>query len=297
MSTETSNTTSRLEKWLSAFVALDRRWIFLALGSVVVFFLIFPVTMPVTVSEQVRAMYETIEALPAGARVHLSIDYGPGSEAELWPQHIAILRQLFEKDCKVICSSLWTDGPPMIEKGFAVVLSDLEREGKRKVRGVDYVNLGFKAGDRVAIAKIGSSFKETFPTDYQGNPTSKLPIMQGWDTYRDIDLLITIAVGDPGAVEYIQQAQSRYNVPMVAGVTAVISPQLYPYYQSRNLKGFLGGLAGAAEYEKLVGRPGYATRGMIIQSAVHLLIVGLVLAGNFAQFLLWYIQRKKGLRL
>lgn len=294
MNGDQHNGTGLWERWLERFVALDRRWIFLVLGSVVVFFLIVPVSMPVTVSEQVRAMYETIESLPAGARVHLSIDYGPGSEAELWPQHIAILRQLLEKDCKVICSSLWTDGPPMIEKAFTVVVGQLEREGKKKVRGVDYVNLGFKAGDRVAIAQIGSSFKEAFPTDYQGNPTAGLPIMQGWDTYRDIDLLITIAVGDPGAVEYIQQAQSRYGMRMVAGVTAVISPQLYPYYQSRNLLGFLGGLAGAAEYEKLVGRPGYATRGMFIQSAVHILIVGLVVAGNVAQFSLWWLRRRKG---
>jgi hypothetical protein len=288
---------SRGERWLARFVTLDRRWIFLIVAAVVVLFLIVPVTMPITVSEPVLAAYQTIEALPAGARVHLSIDYGPGSDAELWPQHVAILRQLLEKDCKVICSSLWTDGPPMIERGFTTVVGQLEKEGRKKVRGVDYVNLGFKAGDRVAITKIGSSFKETFPTDYQGNPTSQLPIMQGWDNYRDIDLLITIAVGDPGAVEYIQQAQSRYNIPMVAGVAAVVSPQLYPYYQSRNLRGFLGGLAGAAEYEKLVGRPGYATRGMFIQSAVHLLIVALVLAGNAAQFALWYSQRRKGGRL
>ncbi len=294
MMNDNAHEMSRWERWLAGFVALDRRWIFLVVAAVVVLFLIVPVSMPVTVSEQVRAMYETIEALPPGARVHLSIDYGPGSEAELWPQHVAILRQLLEKDCKVICSSLWTDGPPMIEKAFNVVVSQLEQEGKKKIRGVDYVNLGFKAGDRVAITKIGSSFKETFPTDYQGNPTAQLPIMQGWDTYRDIDLLITIAVGDPGAVEYIQQAQSRYNLAMVAGVTAVISPQLYPYYQSRNLRGFLGGLAGAAEYEKLVGRPGYATRGMFIQSAVHVLIVALVLAGNAAQFILWSKARRRG---
>jgi hypothetical protein len=293
----TQNNSHGWQKWLERFVALDRRWIFLILGGVVVLFLVVPVSMPVTVSEQVRSTYEAIEALPPGARVHLSIDYGPGSEAELWPQHIAILRQLLEKDCKVICSSLWTDGPPMIEKAFTTVVGQLEREGKKKVRGEDYVNLGFKAGDRVAIAKIGSSFKEAFPTDYQGNPTASLPIMQGWDSYRDIDLLITISVGDPGAVEYIQQAQSRYNLRMVAGVTAVISPQLYPYYQSKNLLGFLGGLAGAAEYEKLVGRPGYATRGMFIQSAVHVLIVALVLAGNAAQFALWWARRRTGGRV
>lgn len=283
---------SRFARFLQAFVTLDRRWIFLSVGLLLLLFLVLDIDMPITVSGQARSMHTALKNLKPGARVHLSIDYGPGSEAELWPQHIAVLRQLFEQDCRVISSSLWTDGPPMIEKGFTAVLDELEKRGLKKTRGVDYVNLGYKAGDRIAIAKIGSSFKETFPTDYTGNLTANLPIMQGWDTYKEIDMLVTIAVGDPGAVEYIQQAQSRYNVPMVAGVTAVISPQLYPYFQSKNLLGFLGGLAGAAEYEKLVNKPDKATKGMVIQSAIHILIVVLVLLGNLAQFLLWREGRK-----
>ena len=100
------------------------------------------------------------------------------------------------------------------------------------------------------------------------------------------------AVGDPGAPEYVQQAQGPTGVKIVAGVTAVISPQLYPLHQSKNILGFLGGLAGAAEYEVLAQRAGIiresgaATRGMNVQSAIHLLIVLLVIIGNAAYFLL-----------
>ena len=122
-----------------------------------------------------------------------------------------------EHDCKVICSTLWADGPLMIDRGFKHVVAQLEKQGRKPIYGVDYVNLGYKAGDRVAIAKITSSFKQTFPTDNAGNPTSALPIMQGWDNYKGIELLITVAVGDPGAVEWLQQAQSRTGVNMVAG--------------------------------------------------------------------------------
>lgn len=277
---------TKMIRFLAAFVRLDRRWIFLSIGLVCVVFMVINLPFEISVSQQARGVYDTIEKLKPGSRVHLSIDYGPGSEAELWPQHIAILRELFRKNCKVICSTLWSDGPVMIERGFDFVLAGLKKEGIEKKRGVDYVNLGYKAGDRVAIAKIGSSFKDTFPNDYTGNRTASLPIMQGWDDYSGIDLLITIAVGDPGAAEWIQIAQSRYRIPMVAGVTAVLVPQLYSYYQSKNLLGFLGGLAGAAEFEKLVDRPADATKGMNVQSIVHLLIIGLVLLGNIAYFTL-----------
>jgi hypothetical protein len=275
-----------LVRFFTALLALDRRWIFLAVGALSVIFMTVNVRLPIPVSKQSEDMFKTITSLPEGARVHLSIDYGPSSQAELWPQHVVILRQLFRQRVKVIASSLWADGPSMIERGFREVLAELKKEGIEPKRGVDFVNLGYKAGDRVAIAKIASSFKETFPVDYQGNRSADLPIMQGWDDYSGIDLLITIAVGDPGATEYIQQAQSRYNVRMVAGVTAVLSPQLYSFYQSKNLLGFLGGLAGAAEYETLAGEPGLATRGMNVQSAVHMLIVLFVLAGNAAYFYL-----------
>ncbi len=281
-----------MERFLSAFIALDRRWIFLAVGVIAIVFMMIEMSLPINPSPQAIGVHKTIESLKSGDIVHLSIDYGPGSEAELWPQHTVILKQLLRKGTRVVCSSLWTDSPPMIEKGFDVVLAELKKEGITKTRGVDYTNLGYKAGDRVAIASIGASFKNTFPTDYSGNPTAKLPIMQGWDSYGDVKLLITIAVGDPGAVEYVQQAQSRYRMPMVAGVTAVVAPQLYPYFQSKNLQGFLGGLAGAAEYEKLMNQPGRATKGMNVQSAVHVLIVLLVLLGNLAQFALKLVSRR-----
>ena len=287
---QTDSTTRRLK----AFLQMDRRWIFASVAIITLAFMTVNLRLPVIPTEQARGVYEAIESLPPGARVHLSIDYGPGSEAELWPMQIVILRQLFRRDTKVICSSLWTDGPPMIERGFREVQRELKEEGITRKYGTDFVNLGFKAGDRVAIAKIASSFKETFPLDAKGNRTADLPIMQGWDNYKDVDLLITLAVGDPGAPEYIQQAQSRYGVKMVAGVTAVISPQLYPFYQSKNLKGFLGGLAGAAEYEVLAKEPGLAIRGMNVQSAVHLYIVVMVLLGNFAA--LWLRMRGERVR-
>ena len=49
------------------------------------------------------------------------------------------------------------------------------------------------------------------------------------------------------------------------------------------------GLLGAAEYEKLIGKPAKGTEGMSIQSFAHLLVVGLVILGNIA----FFVQRRQ----
>ena len=63
-----------------------------------------------------------------------------------------------------------------------------------------------------------------------------------------------------------------------------MSPDLYPFLQSRQLVGLLGGLAGAAEYEALLGLPGSATAGMEPQSVTHVIIILFILLGNTVYF-------------
>ena len=71
---------------------------------------------------------------------------------------------------------------------------------------------------------------------------------------------------------------------MVTGSTAVQAPELYPYLQSGQVRGLLGGMAGAAEYEKSTGVTGPATKGMDAQSSAHVFIMFLILLGNAIYF-------------
>jgi hypothetical protein len=58
----------------------------------------------------------------------------------------------------------------------------------------------------------------------------------------------------------------------------------YPYLSSGQLLGLIGGMKGAAEYERLMSISGDARRGMDAQSMVHVIIVLLVVLGNVALF-------------
>jgi len=274
---------------LSSLEKLDRRWIFLTVGLLVLLPLLFPLALPLYVSAPVRSFVQAMDAIPDGSRVLMSCDYDPGAIPEVVPMTRTALRHLLDKKCKVIITVLWNGGPGLVDR---VVRKVVEEEYPDRKYGVDYVNLGYKAGDEAVMVLMGQGITNAFPKDYRGNDTRSMPIMRGVRDYSSFPLLVSISAGYPGTKEYVQQVQARFHIPMVAGVTAVSAPEYYPYLQSRQLLGLLGGMAGAAEYEKARGEKGTATRGMDAQSLAHFFVALCILLGNVV---LWSRTRRTGL--
>ena len=272
-------------KFLQKILTLDRRWIFLMVLVIALVFYKITIPMPVKVTQQTQSFYDTIEQLKAGDIVHITADYTVSVVPEIYPMNKAVVRRLLEKDVKIIVSTLWTEGVPLIDRVFNETRAELQREGKIKTYGVDYVNLGYKSGNDVVMTRLGTSFAETFPVDSRGTPVAQIPLMKRVKNFNDIALMVNFSVGNPGIRQWLQQVQRRYNVKMLCGATGIMSPDLYSFYQSGQLKGFLAGLVGAAEYENLLNRPGMANAGMTVQSFEHLSIILLIIVVNIAFFL------------
>lgn len=269
----------RLEK-------IDRRWIFVIMFFALSLPLFFPLTLPIKPSREVIGFYEEIDKLQAGDIVFYAADYDPGSKPELDPMMKATLDHLLRKDIKLVCATLWPAGPPLLERG----LNAVARDEYNKEYGVDYVNLGFKEGKENVMVQLGKSFRSVFPQDQYGTQIDDLPLMENVNNFGDVKLIVNISAGYPGTKEWVQQVRTRYNIPIVAGCTAVSAPEYYPYVSSGQLLGLLGGLAGAAEYEQLIDKPGWGTVGMSAQSLGHVTIVILILFGN----ILYFINRRRG---
>jgi hypothetical protein len=271
-----------MKKLLEKLESLDRRVIFVFIALSISIPLLFPVNLKFSVTQPVKSFYDAIENLPPGSKVLVSCDYDPGSMPELYPMNVAVFYHLFKRGDKIITMQLWPAGTLLAERALNEALKDFPD----KKYGEDYVNLGFKEGREVVMVSMGTSIPRTFPTDYQGNKVTDFPIMQGVNTFDDLALLVNISGGLPGTKEWVLQVQSRFHVKLGSGCTAVSAPEFYPYVQSGQLIGLLGGMKGAAEYEKLVGRPGTATRGMDAQSVSHIVVFGFILIGNIAFFAL-----------
>jgi len=264
--------------WARRLLALDRRIIFALIALGVIVPLLLPINLPVAVSPRVRAAFDAVDALPAGSVVLLSMDYEPDTMAELTPMSVAILRHCFRKHVKVAAMTLYPAGVGLGEQA----LNQASRD-ERAVRNTDYVWLGYKSGFQVVILGIGENLRAIFPVDGYGTPLDSIPMLRGVNSYRQMSLVVNLTASS-AADYWIQFAQGRYHAPMILGSTAVMATDYYPYLSSRQILGLIGGMKGAAEYERLIDVFGNGRRGMDAQSLVHVIVVLLVIVGNVALF-------------
>ena len=269
--------------------AIDRRWVYLALGLAVLISLKIPFSIPIPVSKEARNIYNYIDTLKAGDAIHLAIDYDPSTLAELHPMTLAILKQCFEKKIKVVITSLKETGPAMAAAVIdTAVARHFARTGERIKNGVDYVFLGYKPYPILIILGMGQNYRIPFPADYYNVPLDSLPMMAKIQNYDDVKAVLNVS-GTSATDWWIAYGNGRYKVPLAIGVTGVMATDYYPYLQSGQIFGILGGLKGAAEYETLVGTPGKAVQGMKVQMVAHLIIIVFIIIGNIGYF----AQRKK----
>jgi hypothetical protein len=266
---------------------LDRRIIFILIALAVIIPISFDLILPNPVgAEPSRDLFEYVDALPEGSNVIVSFDYDPSTMPELQPMAEAVVLHLFSKNQNVIGMALWPQGASLGQEAMSSLADSLG-----KVQYEDWVNLGYKTGGAVMIARLGTSMRAVFPTDRDNVPWSEIPMLRQINNLEDIDLVISLSAGDPGIIHWVMMAKDRYGTPVGGGCTAVSAPQLYTYLQTKQMVGLLGGLKGAADYETLVGiEGGQAVRGMSPQSVAHLAIMLFIIIGNIA----YISQKRKG---
>jgi hypothetical protein len=241
--------------------------------------LIFPLKLPLGITSESKALFDKVESLKEGSVVMLTFDYYPSTLPETQPMSYAALRQLFKKNIKVVTLTLVPYGSLSI---MEQVVNDVAKE-YHKVYGEDYVNLGYKYGSDAVMLGMGKRITNIFPRDNYDNRLEDLPLMRKVRNYRNIDFIFIVS--DNATVDYwVSLVNARYGTPMGAGVTAVMAPKCYSYLQTKQLVGLLGGMKGAAEYEKLSKNYGRAMVGMDPQSIIHILIILFIVVGNVGYF-------------
>ena len=289
--------------WFERLQSFDRRWIFLVMGLAIVIPLLYPLNIPFKPSPMVRSLYNTVEALEEGDVVYLSVDLDPASTPELEPFFRAVVLHLKRKNVKIAIGSTWYAAPPLIERWVRdIVEPQLAVTGRDGYTGapdrpykknVDYSWLGFREGKEAVINRLGSDLRGNYSAraaDF--TPFDQIAFMKDKNQLKDFDLVILVSAGSPGAKEFVEQVQTRYRLPMVASVTSVMTTDLTPYYQTRQLLGLSGGMLASAEYEQLVGMPGLGHEGADVLNVGHLVVILAILFGN----VIYFIGRRRGRR-
>ncbi|WP_139228212.1 hypothetical protein [Planctomicrobium piriforme] len=272
---------------------LDRRWIFLMMGLAVGVPILFDLQFPETATQMTKNVYDAIEELPRGSRVLMAWDYDPSTEGELGPMATEFTRHCCERGHKLYYLTLVPVGPQMIEKSIDTVI---RTNFPAYTYGEDYVNLGYKSGYEGVIKVIVTNLRGLYTTDARGTNIDQIPMCKDVANIQDMDLVVNVSGAYPGTKEWVQYAVTPFpdKIRMVAGVTGVQAPLFYPYVP-KQLIGMLSAIKGAAEYETLVNKA-YdggvmdkkfmeANRRMGPQLVAHLLMIGLIITGNWVYFM------------
>jgi len=264
---------------------VDRRWIFLIIGMVVMVPLFYPLGLPIRATKTTQQAYDAIDALPKGSKVLLSCEYGPSTKPEIHPMTLAVLRHLFKNEHKVYVTCLWPDGQFLAEEA----LDEVGSGEFGLTYGKDFVLLGFRPGNEAVVKGIVSDLRKLYTIDARGTKLTEIPMMEGINRFEDFDFLFSASAGYPGTIEWVQYAVDPTDVPMSTGTTSIQVNEVMPYVAAGQVQGILAGMPGAAEYEALIDVPGIGTSGMDAQSIAHLVIVIFIVLGNIGYF----IERKR----
>ena len=274
---------------------IDRRIIYVIMAVVIIFPMIVPMKLPMGYQKMTKGLFDTIEAIdPTRQCVMISTDYVPQTEAENQPMSVVIARHAFARRIPLLLISLYVESTPFakaaMDQAMAEVNARATSHADSIIYGRDVAFLGWQPPPIVPILAMGKSITGIYPTDFYGTPSDSLPIMKNIRNYDQVGIVCSIS-GGQAPLWFVQFAQPKFGIKVGAGCTAVSAPDFYPYFETGQFSGMLGGMKGAAEYEELVeskyhvGGRERAKEGMGSQSAAHVAIMLFVVLGNVAYFI------------
>lgn len=270
-------------RFLENLDQINPKIVYVIMAIVLAIPIIKPIGMPLTINEDLTLpVYNWIESLDPDDLVVFDASYSGGSSSELSPQLQAWFYHCMRKGIKVVGVSQWPVTGPLATAAIDSAVAQCERDGISAEYGVDWAFVGYKAGEVVTWRAMQDDFwRACANTDYFQNDFSTLPLMDRiprW-TNEYVDGIFCLAGGTPGSETYTMYFADQ---PLYLGEVAVGIASSLSTLRAGLAKGVVPGLRGAAEYEKLLDKPGYATKLMDAQSMGHLTIIVLVILGNIS---------------
>jgi len=263
-------------------------YVYTTLLILMVWPLIAPFSIPTPISPYTKEAYDLIESLPEGANVLFVIDTEPSGWPAIGPGAYALAEHLFRKPVKIFFVTFLPLAPSLIDDIIAHCPS-----ANNKKYGIDYINLGFVAGAETGYAAFASNIRNVVSTDFKYNkPIDEWPIMKDVKNMNDFKLVVepSYAIGQ---LEFcIRQFFLPYHVPILSIPPFNDIPWAENYYRAGQLRAYIRGTSGIADYERLLGYIGDGTKATAVMTTTHIYAICLLVIGNASYAITKYMRRE-----
>lgn len=236
----------------------------------------------------------TINLLANGSPVLFAVDYQPGYSGELEAGTSALMDQLMVKGVSLAMVSTNPTGPAQIERLISQVNKNL---GHQYIENQQYITLGYIAGGITGLNAFAIQPRQIFNQGADGKPIWGTSWLNNINKVSDFSLVV-VATDDPDTARaWIEQVQPHLeNKPIVMVVSAQAEPMVRPYYETspRQLTGMVTGISGGAAYEKIINRPGVATKHWSPYNAgIIIALLVIVIGSTYTLLMTLFKQRKE----
>jgi hypothetical protein len=234
-------------QWLQG---LDRRIIYLAVGSVLLVAVIFGRERDGIVMPPVQSFYNAVESVPNDKLILVGWTFENDTLTENGNQARAIIRHLMLRRKKFAVVNV--RAPQGVLNSKAIV-GDLAKQ-YGYTYGTDWIHFGYKLGGLVFLRPIIRDIPSAVQQDgIEKKPITSFPIMQNVRTINDIGMVVEVTASN-SVFDWIGLVQPYTQPRLKIGYacTGVMTAEAYPYLDSGQISGIMPGLKGAADYEQLV---------------------------------------------
>lgn len=244
--------------------------------------LMWPMGLPISTSKWTHNAVDALLAVPSDKIVVWEDNWGMGGLAEAEVGHTALWRILLKNDIRFVIVALGAD-TPLLDTYIADKVANTP-EGRGKVYGEDWAQMGFLPGGEGALTLMAEDFHAAFGEDYYGTPLSQLPIMDDLHGYEDIALVISGSSSQTWIEAPIRQWYVKYDIPLVSYTLTGGTVLSATYWPDNGILGIIEGSRGGAELEFIGGVPGGGAAQSDAKTLAFLATAAFIVLGNISYF-------------
>ena len=201
---------------------------------------------PTIYPPELVAAREILFGLPPASPVLLVFDYEPAYSGELEVTAAPVVDNLFFSGARLAILSTSPTGPALAEHFFKTTQSQHNYQS-----GLQYTNLGYLAGGASGVLSFVLNPSQTIPQAMDGSLPWQSPLLQDVRSLSDFKAVIILTDNSDTARIWVEQAGMVLGeTPLLMAISAQAEPMIRPYYDSKQIKGLVTGLAGGKAYEQ-----------------------------------------------
>lgn len=213
---------------IDKLVKIDQRIIYALLFIALAFPILSPVVLPMDIQSYSQQAFDFSDSIAEGSIVIFEGGLGAATYPQGGPGMVVQIYHMLTKGVKIVFFSIGTEQNVWTMTAIETALAKLPA-GTPAENGVDWVHLGYVAGQEAGTGALWNDIRATIEADYFDTPIDDIPLLEGINDASGFAAILWWG-GSEGSMPYgIRQISVPFDIPITGMATTNEVPNFSPY--------------------------------------------------------------------